>query len=310
MKKDIIISTGGLGNQLFQIAAALSTDLQREVTVDSSIGTPRLNWIDLPDSSDFEFNGRVKFTRFHQSSYVLRKAFNLGVKVSVRSIGRQDFFDLILIKIVQFILCVYYRGFYKIQYCHGVGYTPLTKSKRASIYIGYFQSFRYIANSSQNFNFSTLLKLRSPGKQIKELVKLSKIENPIIVHIRLGDYRNEPNFGIPTTNYFVDAIHRIRSKGHKGRIWLFSDEISEAESLLRPFFNDMRCIDNVDNSSASTLEAMRLGKAYVISNSTFSFFGATLSHTVNPLVIAPSPWYLNMPTPVDLLPPDWEQMDR
>ena len=310
MKNDIIISTGGLGNQLFQIAAALSINPQTEVVVESSIGTPRLNKNGLPDSSDFNFNHQVKFTQFHKSSYFLRKTFNLGIKVSLRSILRREFFDYILMALIQFVLCIYFRGFYKVHYCQGVGYTPIAKSRRASIYIGYFQSFRYITNSSQNFDFSTVIKLRSPGKQLLELIELSKTEKPVIVHIRLGDYKNELNFGIPTTKYFVDAINRIRSAGHAGKIWLFSDEISEAKTLLQPFFNDIRSIDNVDDSSASTLEAMRLGHAYVISNSTFSFWGAKLSYAVTPMVIAPRPWYINMPTPVDLLPYNWEQVDR
>ena len=100
MKKDIVISTGGLGNQLFQIYAALSVDPLKEITVNSSVGTPRLNKRDLPDSSDFEFNGRVKFTPFEQTSYVIRKTFNLAVKISLSSIKRKSFHEIILTKII------------------------------------------------------------------------------------------------------------------------------------------------------------------------------------------------------------------
>ena len=115
MKNDIIISTGGLGNQLFQIAAALSINPQTEVVVESSIGTPRLNKNGLPDSSDFNFNHQVKFTQFHKSSYFLRKTFNLGIKVSLRSILRREFFDYILMALIQFVLCIYFCGFYTVR---------------------------------------------------------------------------------------------------------------------------------------------------------------------------------------------------
>lgn len=310
MKKDIVISTGGLGNQLFQIYAALSVDPLKEITVNSSVGTPRLNKRDLPDSSDFEFNGGVNFTPFKQASYVVRKTFNLAVKISVSSIKRKSFHGIILTKIIKFIFCIYFRGLYDIQYCSGVGYTPLKKNRRASIYIGYFQSYKYWMDLSQNREFSTSLNLRSVGKQLNELVNLSKVEKPLVVHMRLGDYRNEPDFGILDPIYFIKAINRIRTAGFEGKIWLFSDEISIAKELISPFFQDIRCIDSVDDSPAATLEAMRLGEAYVISNSTFSWWGAMLSKTNTPYVVVPNPWYINMPAPIDLLPVSWEQIDR
>jgi len=66
-------------------------------------------------------------------------------------------------------------------------------------------------------------------------------------------------------------------------------------------------MENIDNSSASTLEAMRFGRGYVIANSTFSWWGAYLSHTDHAEVIAPDPWFQGMDSPDSLIPRNWQK---
>jgi hypothetical protein len=50
---------------------------------------------------------------------------------------------------------------------------------------------------------------------------------------------------------------------------------------------------------------MRLGEGYVIANSTFSWWGAYLSRSSNPLIIAPRPWFSKVESPRDLIPDSW-----
>jgi hypothetical protein len=94
------------------------------------------------------------------------------------------------------------------------------------------------------------------------------------------------------------------------KIWLFSDQPELAISRIpREFLNKTRVIDDSELSSAQTLEVMRLGNGYVIANSTFSYWGAISSYTLNPRVIYPRPWFKDVKPPTDLTPMDWIQVD-
>jgi hypothetical protein len=64
-------------------------------------------------------------------------------------------------------------------------------------------------------------------------------------------------------------------------------------------------IDDIWNSASATFEIMRLGSAYVIANSSFSYWAAMLSRTPNPLVIAPKPWFQGAESPNQILPANW-----
>ena len=89
-------------------------------------------------------------------------------------------------------------------------------------------------------------------------------------------------------------------------IWLFSDEFEKALSFIPEKYLDIvKCVSEAQKSSAATLEIMRFGVGYIIGNSTFSWWGATLSHSLYPKVIAPEPWFKGMREPKDIIPTDW-----
>jgi hypothetical protein len=54
---------------------------------------------------------------------------------------------------------------------------------------------------------------------------------------------------------------------------------------------------------------MRQGDAYIIGNSTYSWWAATLSHKEPKMVIAPSPWFAEMDEPRFLVPPEWQRVE-
>jgi hypothetical protein len=61
-------------------------------------------------------------------------------------------------------------------------------------------------------------------------------------------------------------------------------------------------------NSAETLELMRCGKAYIIANSTFSWWGAMLSNSENPMVICPDRWFKSQAEPLHLIPKYWKRV--
>ena len=111
--------------------------------------------------------------------------------------------------------------------------------------------------------------------------------------------------------YFETAINFQLGRCNYESIWFFSDEPSLAKNIVK--FNnkiETRWIPEVGQSAAETLEVMRHGKGYVISNSTFSWWGAFLSYNENAIVVAPSPWFKAMSQPKMLIPNNWVEIDR
>ena len=136
-------------------------------------------------------------------------------------------------------------------------------------------------------------------------LELSLLEKPLVVQIRLGDYLNERDFGLLGKSYFNQAIERVMNVSDVKSIWLFSNDIATARTVISEKYSDLvREIDSNLNS-AETLQIMRLGSAFVISNSTFGWWGAFLSHSDNPIVVCPYPWFAELESPSEMFPPNW-----
>ena len=90
-------------------------------------------------------------------------------------------------------------------------------------------------------------------------------------------------------------------------IWLFSNEPEEALGLLpETSHKQIRIIPDSGWTPAETLELMRHCHAYVIANSTFSWWGAYLSYNQKSLRVGPNPWFKGEASPKDIIPESWK----
>jgi hypothetical protein len=88
-------------------------------------------------------------------------------------------------------------------------------------------------------------------------------------------------------------------------IWVFTDSPNEIQEYLPPDRSTKVFIVPGDLNTAETFELMRSAKAYIIANSTFSWWAAYLSYTKNPIIYAPDPWFKNIEDPASLIPSHW-----
>ena len=306
----IFALTGGLGNQLFQLAAGLSYAESEELFLDWKIGKPRLNKLGKAEITSFELPEKVKFLPDKRWSKLVAKSSGYVLRMGIAPRGYENL-KLVRLGIritANLITTFYFRSKRMALAPVGVGYSNFSTPPSKNVLIsGYFQSYKW---ASKDYIKSALVKLRiaSPGEDLLKYQALAKSEKPLIVHIRLGDYKLESDFGILNKNYYLEAIRSI-SPNTYGRIWVFSDEPEGAKEFIpMDLREDVRWIPEMDGSAASTLELMRSGFAYVIGNSTFSWWGAFLSYQNDPPVFAPDPWFLNMESPIDLLPPTWKRI--
>jgi hypothetical protein len=206
------------------------------------------------------------------------------------------------------VLSIHFRRIIKIVRGNGIGFSEIASSAATSFIIGYFQTYRFTEKPRTYLDLKQM-SLANQNSHVGEFLKLADVEQPIVVHFRFGDYKFEDSFGIPTAKYYKAAISQVSSAYPSSKMWVFSDEEMEARKVFPiEFADNARWFTDSDLSSAETLELMRCGKAYVIANSTFSWWGAILSKTKNPMVICPDVWFRFENEPVDLIPQSWKRV--
>jgi hypothetical protein len=299
--------TGGLGNQLFQLAAALSMGCE-SINLVTVFGKPRSNAQGIPDILFFQLPLGVNQTSSAKLKIFTGKVIGYLLRTNVENLHTR-FTSKISKTIALPVISYSLNRIMRIFVCNGIGFSGfIPKSKLPTFIVGYFQCETYLRHSNVLKKMSSL----TPSTHVKEIkvFRLKSIrDKPLIVHVRLGDYKNEESFGILGEEYYRKGINSLMTTGSFGRIWLFSDEPDIAIELIPPEFRALTDIINEESfPPGAILEVMRYGKGYVIANSSFSWWGAILSHSKNPPVVVPSPWFSKLGTPNQLIPRDWIQV--
>ena len=305
--RKVVLCQGGLGNQLFQLALSLHLSKETAVGLDFVIKDSNderkiqngLNSFVLPSNITIECRRNLNIFGI--------KALNIATRLS--TYNPTSLKSRIMILIRQAIVFIYNRCNYEklnVFINNGIGYSIIVNSDSKPMkYIVYFQSHRWAEKPKIREQLMNL-DLKQKSKWVERYVEYSKKETPLVVHLRLGDYLSEEKIGIPTIDYYRNGIEMLWSRGNFTSIWIFTND----EPLARSMVGDIKgkkirwITDNQDNA-AHNLEVMRLGYGYVISNSTFSWWGAFLSRNPNSPVVAPREWFLGMDDPLDLCPPNW-----
>ena len=153
------------------------------------------------------------------------------------------------------------------------------------------------------------LQIKSVPEEMAEYLEKYKGLKMLCVHIRRGDYRNESEFGLLSSAYYELGIAEAGNVFQFDKIWLFSDEPDYALSLLpKNLQGKVDVVPDFGGSASATLEVMRHAGAYVIANSSLSWWGAWLSYSDNPVVVAPQPWFSKAPEPQRIIPTKWRRI--
>ena len=305
-KSTYLILRGGLGNQLFQFIAAESYSSEDLIYIECGFpdeNFPREVERDLfltTSNSILISSNRLKtFT-----GVFIDKCFG----VSARNPGSFSFG--VIRKVFEIIGSIYFSFYYcnfvHLQIAEGVGYSRIKKSRFNKLLIGYFQSYEYYSNLGIQIPFSE----KSHEGRVRHYRDLSVIEKPLVVHQRFGDYLGQDLFGIPSEKFLEQAIQLISNTREFGAIWLFSDDLNLArERIPDDYRSKVREIDDVNLSPLETLEIMTFGTGFVIANSSFSWWSATLANDSSAPVIAPSPWFRGLEEPKLLIPQTWIRLE-
>jgi glycosyltransferase involved in cell wall biosynthesis len=265
--KVIVPLTGGLGNQLFQLSAALSLANGAKVGLDTSIGSPRLSANGDAEIASFTLPQNVVFLPKSQRSKLIKKAsgYMLRIGVSPKKFESSFLYRIFFGMLWNILMILSLKRLVITTSGVGVGHFQLRKRRLTHFIYGYFQSHIWPERS-----FDQLVKMKplNESSSLAQYRSLAEVELPLIVHIRLGDYKLENNFGVPSKAYYSESISQLWDSSEYKKIWVFSDEPNEAAHYLpKQHLSKIRWIPEIDGSASHTLETMRLGKGFVIGNS-------------------------------------------
>lgn len=269
-----LILTGGLGNQMFEYAAAKSLAIRLNTNLE----------IDL-----FALNKKTKGTK---------RSLELGIfdlDLTISSSYRTKF----LVKcfpLVNANRALFEKYFKYFRDCSAIVYTPaFAKLNDNTILHGHFQNEKYFSNYAdiirRDFTFKRPLK----GKNREIADKIENTES-VAIHIRRGDYLTDAmaknNFAVCDQHYYQKAIDIIRKKIITPRFFIFSEDIQWAKENLKLDTNTTEFIDwNTGNNSYIDMQLMSICKHVIIANSSFSWWAAWLNTNNNKTVIAPNQWF-------------------
>jgi hypothetical protein len=305
-KHEYLYLTGGLGNQLFQLAFGLAW-AESDIYLDILNGNPRSSLDGNPDILEFQMPNKVKISNKPKSKLIQRVlGYNLRIGVVPNKLESGKIY-LWIIKIISSItLSLYLKSMTVPATARGVGYFDyIPKTILSRYFIGYFQSFRWLRSSAIIDDFRNL-QISNPSSNLVSLKRELGESPTLVLHLRLGDYLSEPAFGTISKEYLEEGITHIQNMAGPMRIWGFSDQPDLALQILGPISNsEIRWIGPDELSAAETLDLMRGGSGFILANSTFSWWAATLRTNNSAPVIAPMPWFKSLPEPPDLVPPEW-----
>jgi glycosyltransferase involved in cell wall biosynthesis len=301
------VLNGGLGNQLFQLAYSLA-ETDGKINLNSRFGTLRKNKQNgLPDIMYFWLPLRVQLDWNNGRGLLSRKMGNLFLGLISNSTRQEKSSN---IKFPKWINLLVAKMFFKQKTMINLfNSRNLEGGDPHTLNFGYFQSSMWASLPHVQKSLRDL-RPRYLSEDVLKLIRNATQVQPLVMHIRLGDYLDEPDFGNLSPNYYSKSTKRIREIYPLKEIWIFSDDERRCKKFLAQVkVENFRYIDTKRMNPAEVIEIMKYGSGFVLANSSFSWWAGFLRITPASVVVAPKPWFRNIPVSQDLVPRDWITQD-
>lgn len=272
---------GGLGNQIFQYAAAKALAFR---------------------------NGAQLFLNIDSYKYNLDRKFELDLYKIDAIVDKEK---SVFIKLFEAIFGIKNSGIKKNYSEKGFAFDPNFFEQTCDVTLeGYFQSEKYFVDIADDIR-SEFLFVKDHPPNIEHFINLIKDNESVAVHIRRGDYvsSSEANsfHGLCDFNYYSRSIDFLVS--HIGRpivLFIFSDDMAWVKKNIFFKFPIVYVDFQNEESAHYELKLMSLCKHNIIANSTYSWWGAWLGDPTGRVVISPVKWFSdsNIDTS-DLIPDRW-----
>ena len=195
-------------------------------------------------------------------------------------------------------------------------FDPDVLSVKGPAYLdGFWQTEKYFKEIEQVIRKEVALKI-PPSPLSAELVgKIKAEKNAVAVHIRRGDYANNPNtlkyHGTCSIEYYMRATKYLADKIGTPHFFIFSDDPTWVKENIKLAFPTTYVDHNKADKNYEDLILMSTCKHNIIANSSFSWWGAWLNTNPDKIVVAPEKWFNSTKAGTqthDLIPETWTKM--
>jgi hypothetical protein len=304
MKKIVITKySGGLGNQMFQYAAARAVAHRENAEL-------------LFDLSHYAIKTGVNYTI---RSFALEQFSIFGRKATMA-----DMWPLLLRKYrkgkVWFLwnkLVASRKRYFSEKQFH---FDPDVLALHAPVFLdGWFASEKYFTDIRNVLlkEFTLVKPLSSWAKVHKKSIQGQSAS--VAVHIRRGDYVKNPEtnsfHGVCSNEYYEKAAAQIIARYPQAHFYIFSDEIEWVRTHMKfpgPVTYVSEANDVTPGRDAEEMFLISMCKHAIIANSTFSWWGAWLNTNPHKMVIGPKRWFDGAKKNVlthDVLPSSWISLE-
>jgi hypothetical protein len=178
---------------------------------------------------------------------------------------------------------------------------------------GYWQSWRYFDSIQANIR-EEFTPRNSLSPKSRELAERVRSANSLSLHVRRGDYVSSTAtnafHGVLEVDFYTRAVRHVQRRNPHLEVFVFSDDIDWCKRELSHLGLPMTLVDvNRGANSWQDMFLMAECRHCVIANSSFSWWGAWLGDGQNRpdrMVVAPRRWFAGEDVEMaDRCPPHW-----
>jgi hypothetical protein len=283
---------GGLGNQMFQYAAARNLSIHHHVPLKLD-----LSW----------FSNQNKRT-YTLGAFQISEIFASSNEVNCIRFRTSNKLFQFCLKILQKLKVWHNPTVFYEKYISP--FKPsLAYTSHSMVLNGYWQSERYFEKISSIIHHD--FELRSqPSSQSLKIAQQIQDCPAVSIHIRRGDYIYEQHtnkvHGTCSMQYYLNAISLIKSNVPNPHFFIFSDDPEWTKQNLELTDPMVIISHNIGSKAYEDIWLMSLCRHQITANSSFSWWGAWLNKNPKKIVCAPTPWFTaDFIDTRDLIPPSW-----
>lgn len=287
----IVRLKGGLGNQMFQYAAARRLSHVSRVPLKLDLG-----WFDAPEAG----------TTSRQ--YALHP---LNIREDILASEESDGFLSCFGRLASLAgrFTPFGPVYLREKHYH---FDPALLAPRKKAYLdGYWQSEKYFSDIREIICSEFAVRQEPEGLN---RTLADRLGDPgfcsVALHVRRGDYIDSPSaakvHGSCSPRYYSDAVKLVSERCLRPHFFIFSDD---PDWVRGNFSLEHPCTvvgHNGPDQAHEDLRLMTLCRHHVIANSSFSWWGAWLCRNDEKLVVAPTRWFADAPHDErDVVPESW-----
>ena len=286
---------GGLGNQLFQYAAARSLALRHQAPLLLDQSWFARTYDDVTPRDPLLSLLQIKGSLITQEPAISRPK-------RIRRIAQR----LLPISPYVYLESAPYR--------YDPSLERVSLFRRQNLYLmGYWQSYRYFESIR-----TTLQREIKPRSQLdphyQSYLEQIQLGNAALVHVRRGDYVHLASaakvHGFLGLDYYQRGMDTLLARNPNLRFFVFSDDLAWSQENL-PHQNNITFITSLARSDAviQELELMTHCDHFLIANSSLSWWAGWLAKNESSPVFCPRQWTTDSNIAWDdLLPPHWQRI--